>query len=142
MKGCENDYQESSDDKRIFKTYFKNTLQTIAQRAAAKVVVEYENLPAIITIDDAIKNNSFYSLGTDDNITKGDPEKVLSVSPSVDHVAEGEVRIGGQEHFYLETNAALVKQITLNFYLTHPMRSCVALVSTMGRYISYLDYLV
>ena len=25
-----------------------------------------------------------------------------------DHIVEGEVRIGGQEHFYLETHAALV----------------------------------
>ena len=43
----------------------------------------------------------------EDNITKGEPLRVL-VSSEVDHVVEGEVRIGGQEHFYLETNANLV----------------------------------
>jgi len=71
--------------------------------------VEYENLDAIVTIDDAIKHNSFFSLGHDDKIVKGSPETVLASEASgVDHIIEGEVRIGGQEHFYLETNASLV----------------------------------
>ena len=87
-----------------------STLQAIAQRAAQKVKVEYENLDAIVTIDDAIKNNSFFSLGHDDRIVKGNPTEVLAAEASaVDHVVEGELRIGGQEHFYLETNAALVR---------------------------------
>ncbi len=76
--------------------------------------MEYENLPAIVTMDEAIANESFYSLGGDDNITRGDPAKVMMTS-SVDHVIEGEVRIGGQEHFYLETNANLVTKILIVF---------------------------
>ena len=79
-------------------------------------MVEYENLPAIVTMDEAIANDSFYSLRGEDNITRGDPAKVLMTS-SVDQVVEGEVRIGGQEHFYLEANATLVTRLNKMFSL-------------------------
>ena len=36
---------------------------------------------------------------------RGDIEKGFTES---DHIVEGEMRIGGQNHFYLETNASLV----------------------------------
>ena len=36
---------------------------------------------------------------------KGDAEKAFAES---DHILEGEARMGGQEHFYLETHASLV----------------------------------
>ena len=38
-------------------------------------------------------------------VEDGDVEKALS---EAEHVLEGEVRVGGQEHFYLETQACLV----------------------------------
>jgi xanthine dehydrogenase/oxidase len=37
----------------------------------------------------------------------GDVDAVLA-SNECDHVLEGEARVGGQEHFYLEPNAAIV----------------------------------
>lgn len=37
-------------------------------------------------------------------ITKGDLEQALAKS---EHIIEGEIRMGGQEHFYLETNAGI-----------------------------------
>jgi len=37
----------------------------------------------------------------------GDVEAVLG-GGECDHVLEGEARVGGQEHFYLEPNAAIV----------------------------------
>ncbi|XP_012253844.2 xanthine dehydrogenase isoform X2 [Athalia rosae] len=78
--------------------------QAIAQKAARMVQIEYENLePIIITIEDAIKEKSFFS-DTPRRIVKGDVEKVFS---EVDHILEGEARMGGQEHFYLETHAAI-----------------------------------
>ena len=91
--------------------------QSLAQRAASKVVVKYEDLPAIVTMDEAILHDSFYSMGTDNNITRGDPSKVLH-SKETDDVIEGEVRIGGQEHFYLETNVVLVR-MTKNCFHTN-----------------------
>ncbi|XP_045405291.1 xanthine dehydrogenase/oxidase isoform X1 [Lemur catta] len=73
-----------------------------AQRAAQGVKVTYEELPAIITIEDAIKNNSFY--GSELKIEKGDLKKGFS---EADNVVSGELYIGGQEHFYLETNCTI-----------------------------------
>ncbi|XP_071858957.1 xanthine dehydrogenase rosy isoform X1 [Bombus fervidus] len=78
--------------------------QAIAQKAARMVEVEYEDLqPVIISIEDAIKHRSFFEQ-TPKRIKKGDVEKAFTESK---HILEGEVRIGGQEHFYLETNATL-----------------------------------
>ena len=76
------------------------TLQA-AQRGAARVAAEYEVLPAILTIEQAIENGSFL---TDElRIVDGD----TSALNTSDLRIEGELRIGGQEHFYLETQAAL-----------------------------------
>ncbi|XP_012285981.1 xanthine dehydrogenase [Orussus abietinus] len=77
--------------------------QATAQKAARMVQVEYEDLsPTIITIEDAIKENSFF--GSPLRISKGDAEKAFK---ECDHVIEGEARTGGQEHFYLETQASI-----------------------------------
>ncbi|XP_071457326.1 xanthine dehydrogenase/oxidase [Marmota flaviventris] len=73
-----------------------------AQRAAQGVKITYEDLPAIITIEDAIKNNSFY--GSELKIEKGDLKKGFS---EADNVVSGELYIGGQEHFYLETHCTI-----------------------------------
>lgn len=73
-----------------------------AQRAAQGVKITYEDLPAIITIEDAIKNNSFY--GRELKIEKGDLKKGFS---EADNVVSGELYIGGQEHFYLETQCTI-----------------------------------
>eukprot|EP00069_Balaena_mysticetus_P006586 bmy_05225T0 len=51
---------------------------------------------------DAIKNNSFY--GSELKIEKGDLKKGFS---EADNVVSGELYIGGQEHFYLETHCAI-----------------------------------
>ncbi|KAM8785131.1 xanthine dehydrogenase/oxidase isoform 1-T1 [Rhynchonycteris naso] len=73
-----------------------------AQRAAQGVKITYEELPAIITIEDAIKNNSFY--GPEVKIEKGNLKKGFS---EADNVVSGELYIGGQEHFYLETHCTI-----------------------------------
>ncbi|KAJ8955150.1 hypothetical protein NQ318_009043 [Aromia moschata] len=79
--------------------------QNTAQRAARKVRVEYEELePVIISIEDAIEHKWFFRNPLR-VIKKGDVEKVLR---EASHVLEGECRMGGQEHFYLETQACLV----------------------------------
>jgi xanthine dehydrogenase molybdopterin binding subunit/xanthine dehydrogenase small subunit len=69
--------------------------------AAAKVVVEYEPLAPVLTIPDAIAQNSFH---TDANfIRRGDCADALSRAPQT---LEGEFAFGAQEHFYLEMQAA------------------------------------
>lgn len=77
--------------------------QAIAQRAARMVKVEYEELsPIIVSIEDAIKHKSFF--GDQKVIERGDYRKAFQES---DFVVSGECRMGGQEHFYLETHAAI-----------------------------------
>lgn len=85
--------------------------QSLVQEAARAVQVEYEDiLPVIVTIEDAVKYDSYIpNSGTD--VTEGDVEKGFAES---DHVVEGDFRMGGQEHFYLETNAAIAYAIDGN----------------------------
>ncbi|XP_036190852.1 xanthine dehydrogenase/oxidase isoform X4 [Myotis myotis] len=73
-----------------------------AQRAAQGVKITYEELPAIISIEDAIKNNSFW--GPELRIEKGDLKKGFS---EADNIVSGELYIGGQDHFYLETQCTI-----------------------------------
>ncbi|KAK4242199.1 molybdopterin binding aldehyde oxidase/xanthine dehydrogenase [Achaetomium macrosporum] len=80
-------------------------LATSAARAAEgarAVKVEYEELPAIFTIEEAIEKESFFNFFRE--IKKGDPEEAFK---KCDYVFTGTARMGGQEHFYLETNAAI-----------------------------------
>lgn len=77
--------------------------QAIAQKAARLVKIEYEDIsPIIVTIEDAIKHNSYF--GKKRIMQRGDVEQAFATS---DHIIEGETRMGGQEHFYLETHAAI-----------------------------------
>lgn len=78
--------------------------QIIAQEAARKVKVDYEELePVIISMDDAIKHNSFFPLTK--KIENGDVDKIFNEAP---HIIEGECRTGGQEQFYFETQCVVV----------------------------------
>ncbi|XP_063531427.1 xanthine dehydrogenase [Cydia strobilella] len=78
--------------------------QTTAQDAARKVKVEYEELqPIIVTIEDAIEKKSFYPQFPK-TIRRGDVKKVFEDPNNI--IIEGQCRMGGQEHFYLETHAA------------------------------------
>lgn len=75
-----------------------------AQRAARKVKVEYEELPLILTIEEALEANSFHVM-YDRRIACGKPtQEALAES---ENTLSGTLRLGGQEHFYLETMAAL-----------------------------------
>src|SRR5215472_678489 len=73
-----------------------------ARLGAARVQAAYEPLPAILTIQDAIAEKSFLSGPM--RIVRGDAESALAGSPNR---IEGELSMGGQEHFYLETQCSL-----------------------------------
>ncbi|XP_034034746.1 xanthine dehydrogenase/oxidase [Thalassophryne amazonica] len=76
--------------------------QSHAQRAAKAVKIQYEELKPIITIQEAITAQSFYQpIRT---IQRGNLEAGFK---EADHIIEGEIHLGGQEHFYLETNVTL-----------------------------------
>ncbi|CDK27172.1 unnamed protein product [Kuraishia capsulata CBS 1993] len=74
-----------------------------AAEASRLVRVEYEELPAIISVEDAVAQESFFP---DSRITElGDWESAFKNSK---HFFEGTIRFGAQEHFYFETQGCLV----------------------------------
>jgi len=78
--------------------------QEAARLGAARVTVEFEPLPAILTIPDAIAASSFHSGPL--HIRRGDAASAIATAP---HSLSGELSIGGQEHFYLETQCAIAR---------------------------------
>ncbi|KAK9703016.1 hypothetical protein K7432_010946 [Basidiobolus ranarum] len=77
--------------------------QNEAQAAARMVTVDYEELPHILTIEEAIEKESY--IPDVRQLARGDVQKGFE---NCDLIYEGESKVGGQEHFYLETNACLV----------------------------------
>lgn len=77
-----------------------------AKLAARRVIVQYEELPAVLCIEDAILSNSFHP-NTKRCMKKGDVQHCF-LSGACDKIIEGEVQVGGQEHFYLEPNSTLI----------------------------------
>ncbi|XP_022753583.1 xanthine dehydrogenase 1-like isoform X5 [Durio zibethinus] len=77
-----------------------------AKLGAAKVHVEYEELPAILSIEDAVSAKSFHP-NSQKILRKGDVELCFQ-SDQCDMIIEGKVQVGGQEHFYLEPQSSLV----------------------------------
>ncbi|SDY36959.1 xanthine dehydrogenase molybdopterin binding subunit [Citreimonas salinaria] len=74
-----------------------------ARRATRAAQVEYEEAKPILTIDEALAANSRFEDGP--RIwSRGDTAGALKDAP---HSVEGSIEIGGQEHFYLEGQAAL-----------------------------------
>jgi xanthine dehydrogenase large subunit len=74
-----------------------------ALRLAKQAVhLELEALPAILSIDQAIAARDFF--GEPRRIARGD---VLAALAGSEHALQASFRTGGQEHFYLETQAAL-----------------------------------
>ena len=73
-----------------------------ARQGASSVTVRYEPLPAILGIEEAIAQKSFLSGPA--RMHRGDAAAAIAEAPCR---VRGELRIGGQEHFYLETQCAL-----------------------------------
>jgi xanthine dehydrogenase large subunit len=90
-----------------------------ARLGAARVAAQYEPLPAILTIEEAIAARSF--LTEPQRMSRGDVSAMTSSALQF----EGELRIGGQEHFYLETQSAIAwvdesGAISLHVSTQHP----------------------
>jgi xanthine dehydrogenase molybdopterin binding subunit/xanthine dehydrogenase small subunit len=68
---------------------------------AAAVVVEYEVLAPLIGVREAIAQGSYHS--APHTLARGDSDAALAQAPLR---LDGEFMFGGQEHFYLETQAA------------------------------------
>jgi len=68
-----------------------------ARRAASLATIEYQDLPAIMTPQEAKHEASFVVPPM--QLTRGEPEQKLAKAP---HRTSGEFYVGGQEQFYLE----------------------------------------
>ena len=91
----------------------------------------YEVLPAILTIDEAIEQRSF--LTKEARMSRGDIRE-LDRSPVQ---FDGELHLGGQEHFYLETQASLAWMdeedgVTVQCSTQHPSEVQEVVAHAMG----------
>ncbi|XP_039267086.2 xanthine dehydrogenase/oxidase-like isoform X1 [Styela clava] len=76
--------------------------QAHAIKASRLVKITYEDiLPRVITIEDAIKHDK---LSIVKKMKRGNAEEVFQ---NCDFVIEDEARVGGQEHFYMETQCCI-----------------------------------
>lgn len=85
----------------------------IAQTASRAVIVTYDEtkvVKPIITMDEAIAAGSFYESSRHTLQSYKNVDRLLenAYSSQSEIVVEGTMYVGGQEHFYLETNASLV----------------------------------
>ena len=77
------------------------TSHRAARLAAQLGEIQYEELPALLTIDDAMAADSKFENAM--TFQNGDADGAMATS---DNQVEGSMEIGGQEHFYLEGQAA------------------------------------
>ncbi len=106
--------------------------EATAARAATLVKVNYQALPACLSIDQAIAAHAFHLPPA--LVQRGDAETALA---SAAHVLDGEVRVGGQDHFYLETQASWaaidsegIVQITAS--TQHPTETQIIVARVLG----------
>jgi xanthine dehydrogenase large subunit len=84
------------------------------KEAKAKIVVDIEELKPIFSIDDAIAAKEF--IGATNTIKRGDLEAGFD---SAEHIWENVFVNGGQDHFYLESQAALAYPGENDSIVTH-----------------------
>jgi xanthine dehydrogenase large subunit len=78
------------------------TSYAAARRAVLLALVDYEELPAILDIRDAVAKESFVLPTV--RVERGDSQAAMALAP---HKLDGSFSLGGQEHFYLEGNVAV-----------------------------------
>ncbi|MDX1266275.1 MAG: xanthine dehydrogenase molybdopterin binding subunit [Oceanisphaera sp.] len=74
-----------------------------ARRAAMAAIIEYEDLPPVLSVKEALEKELFVTESHKQQ--RGDSAAGLKRAK---HVIEGSLHIGGQEHFYLETQVSSV----------------------------------
>uniref|UniRef100_A0A1I7XZV4 xanthine dehydrogenase n=1 Tax=Steinernema glaseri TaxID=37863 RepID=A0A1I7XZV4_9BILA len=84
------------------------TTHETARRAAFLAKVDVTPTVPIVTIEDAVSSGTYIDspFKIHSSLNEGDTVKVTDWS-SYDRVVEGSIRMGGQEHFYLETQQCI-----------------------------------
>lgn len=78
--------------------------EALARAAAKQVSVTYEALPALLSIEQAMAAQAFHLPPA--KVARGDASAAMARAPLR---LSGELQIGGQDHFYLETQASWVE---------------------------------
>ena len=85
-----------------------------ARKAARKVQVDIEPLPALLDVASALREESYVLPPV--TLRRGDAQAALQRAP---HRLSGEFEVGGQEHFYLEGQVAYVLPDEQQQWLVH-----------------------
>ncbi|HET7304587.1 MAG TPA: xanthine dehydrogenase molybdopterin binding subunit [Segeticoccus sp.] len=104
-----------------------------ARLGAAAVEMDYEPLPSLVTVPEAIAAGSFQ--GAQPTVARGDAGRGLAESA---HVFTGEFEFAGQEHFYLETQASIAQvdesgQVFVQSSTQHPTETQDIVAHVLGR---------
>ena len=107
-----------------------------ARLGAQAVEVEVEPLASYVTVGEAIVAHSFQ--GGQPQVARGDVDRALA---EADRVFSGEFEFSGQEHFYLETHAALAHvdeagQVFVQSSTQHPSETQEIVAHVLGRHNS------
>lgn len=103
-----------------------------AQRAKKNIVVEYVDLPGIMSIDEAIAAKSF--IADSRFIERGNIEEAFASAP---HTLSGQIRIQGADHFYLESQVTVAYpqedgQIEIHSSSQHPTETQHVVAHALG----------
>ena len=104
-----------------------------ARLGALAVEVEYEVLPAVVSVEEAIEAGSFQ--GGAPRLERGDVESGLTQAA---HVFSGVTISAGQEHFYLETHCSIAHvdesgQVFVQSSTQHPSETQDIVAHVLGR---------
>lgn len=103
-----------------------------ARLGALAVEVDYEPLPAVVTVREAIAADSFQ--GARPLLERGDVDAAFAAAP---RVFSGELDLAGQEHFYLETHCSLAQvdeagQVFVQCSTQHPTETQDVVAHVLG----------
>lgn len=103
-----------------------------ARLGAGAVVVEYQPLPSLLTLTEAMAAGSFQ--GNQPTVVRGEPDQALAAAA---HRFSGEFEFGGQEHFYLETQASFAAidesgQVFVQASTQHPSETQEIVAHVLG----------
>jgi xanthine dehydrogenase molybdopterin binding subunit len=102
------------------------------REAEKKIIIEFEELPAILDLETAIKNNNLLQPAR--KIESGDIQKGFEASA---HIIEGQLETGGQEHWYLETQSSIAvpgegNELKLFSSTQHPSETQAIVAEVLG----------
>ncbi|MBW8730509.1 MAG: xanthine dehydrogenase molybdopterin binding subunit, partial [Terrabacter sp.] len=103
-----------------------------ARLGALAVEVDYEPLPSLVTVREAIEAGSFQ--GGQPRLERGEVDEAFVAA---EHVFSGELDLAGQEHFYLETHCSLAHvdeggQVFVQSSTQHPTETQQIVAHVLG----------